>query len=221
MVGCYNGDPSVKDGDHHGVDFSLRGPVFVIGETGYRWNYGKDATGLPGNLKLGAYFNGGSAPVFGTCLAGQPSQSEQGRYGFYALGDQALLRWGDNAENRHLGVFAAFVAAPDERVNTAPYFFNAGVVAYGFLPSRPRDYAALGVAYASYSNDLRRQEEFQALTNPTFGVQTWEMTVELNYGCTVRPGWLVQPSLQYIVNPGGNKAVQNALAAGMHLVFNF
>ena len=47
------------------------------------------------------------------------------------------------------------------------------------------------------------------------------MTVELNYGCTVRPGLLVQPSLQYLVNPGGNKAVPNALAVGVNLVFNF
>jgi porin len=77
------------------------------------------------------------------------------------------------------------------------------------------------VAYASYSRDLQRAEEFQAITNPAVGVQDWEMTIELNYGCTVRPGWLVQPSLQYIVNPGGNRAVPNALAVGVNVVFNY
>lgn len=35
MVGCYNGDPEVKDGDHQGTDFTLRGPPFVIGELGF------------------------------------------------------------------------------------------------------------------------------------------------------------------------------------------
>jgi porin len=221
MVGCYNGDPGVKEGDRHGVDFSLRGPAFVIGEVGYRRNYGKDATGLPGNLKLGAYFNAGSAEVFGSGLAGRPSEAVQARYGFYVLGDQALLRWGDPAEKRHLGAFAAFVCAPDQRVNTAPYFFDAGLVAYGFLPGRPRDFAGLGVAYGSYSEDLRRAEQLQAVTSPAVGVQTWEMTVELNYGCTVRPGLLVQPGVQYIVNPGGNRSVPNALAIGVNCVFNF
>jgi porin len=54
MVGCYNGDPNVKADDRHGVDMTLHGPPFVIGEIGYRRNYGKDASGLPGNLKLGA-----------------------------------------------------------------------------------------------------------------------------------------------------------------------
>jgi porin len=221
MVGCYNGDPDIKDGDRHGVDFTMRGPPFVIGEMGYRWNYGKDLIGLPGNLKLGAYFNGGSAPVFGSGQAGVPSASVVDRYGFYAIGDQALLRWGDPAERRHLGAFAAFVAAPDERVNELPYFFDAGLVAYGFLPSRPRDFAGFGVAYGSYSSDLRRAEEVQALTAPAVSVQDWEMTLEFTYGCTVRPGLLVQPDLQYLINPGGNKAIPNALAMGVNVVFNF
>jgi len=221
MVGCYNGDPELKDGDRHGVDFTMRGPPFVIGEVGYRRNYGKDATGLPGNVKLGAYFNGGNAAVFDSGFAGQPSETEQARYGFYVLGDQALVRWGDPTEKRHLGAFAAFVCAPDQRVNTVPYFFDAGLVAYGYLPSRPRDFAGFGVAYGSYSGDLRRAEEVQAVTDPAVGVQSWEMTLELTYGCTVKPGLLVQPSLQYLINPGGNKAVPNALAIGVNVVFNF
>jgi porin len=211
----------VKEGDRHGVDFTLHGPPFVIGEVGYRRNYGQGATGLPGNVKLGAYFNGGSAAAFDSGLAGRPGETVQARYGFYALGDQALARWGDPAEKRHLGVFAAFVCAPDQRVNTAPYFFDAGLVAYGFLPSRPRDFAGFGVAYGSYSGDLRRAEEVQALTESAVGVQSWEMTLELNYGCTVRPGLLVQPCLQYLVNPGGDKAVPNALAVGLNMVFHF
>jgi porin len=221
MVGCYNGDPAVKDGGRHGVDFTLRGPPFVIGEVGYRRNYGADALGLPGNLKLGAYFNGGNAEVFGSGFAGQPGDTLQTRCGFYVLGDQAIVRWGDPSEKRHLGVFGAFACAPDQRVNPVPYFFDAGLVAYGFLPSRPRDFAGFGVAYGSFSGDLRGAEEVQALTDAAVGVQRWEMTFEWNYGCTVRPGMLVQPSLQFLVNPGGNKAVPNALAIGINVVLNF
>ena len=177
MVGCYNGDPAVKEGDRHGVDFTLRGPPFVIGEIGYRRNYGKDATGLPSNVKVGAYFNGGSAEVFDSGVAERLSETVHDRYGFYVVGDQALLRWGDPAEKRHLGAFAAFVCAPDQRVNQLPYFFDSGLVAYGLLPSRPRDFAAFGVAYGSYSADLRRGEELQALTDPSISVQSWEMTL--------------------------------------------
>jgi porin len=221
MVGCYNGDPEVKEGDRHGVDFSMRGPPFVISEIGYRWNYGKDTAGLPGNLKLGAYFNGGEAEVFGSGPAGEPSDTVRARYGFYTVADQALIRWGDPAEKRHLGTFAAFLCAPDERVNQLPYFFDTGLVAYGFLPSRPRDFVGFGVAYGSYSGDLQRAEEIQAATDFAVGVQRWEMTLEWTYGCTVRPGLLVQPDLQYLINPGGNNAIANALAIGLNVVCNF
>jgi porin len=113
------------------------------------------------------------------------------------------------------------VCAPDQRVNAAPFFFDAGLVAYGFLPSRPRDFAGFGVAYGSYSGDLRRAEEVQALAGSVVGVQNWEMTLEVNYGCTVRPSLLVQPSLQYLVNPGGNKTIPNALAIWLNVVLNF
>ena len=102
--------------------------------------------------------------------------------------------------------------------------FESGMlemVAYGFLPARPRDSAALGVAYGSYSGDLRRAETMQAVSNPAVSVQNFEMTQELTYGSTIRPGLLVQPSVQYIVNPGGNDAIPNALAAGLNVVFNF
>ena len=53
------------------------------------------------------------------------------------------------------------------------------------------------------------------------GVQNWEMTLEFTYGCTLRPGLLAPPDLQYLINPGGNKAVPNALAVGVNGVFYF
>jgi porin len=134
MTGVYNGDPAVRDPNRDGVDLSLKGPLFVIGEFGFRANYGKDATGLPANLKFGAYFNGSTFEAFDSGLPGVVgTNTEQGKYGFYVLGDQAILRWGDPAENRHLGIFAAFNLAPDQRVNSVPYFFDAGLVAYGLL----------------------------------------------------------------------------------------
>jgi carbohydrate-selective porin OprB len=116
---------------------------------------------------------------------------------------------------------AAFVCAPDPRVNTLPYFFDAGMVAYGVLPRCPRNFVDFGAAYGSYSSDLRRTEEIQALTDLAVGLQNWEMTLELTYGCTVKPGLLVQPSLEYLINPDGNKAIPNALAIGMNVAFNF
>jgi porin len=177
---------------------------------------------LPTNLKFGTYFNGGRFVAFDSSPAGGlVANTAAGNYGLYALGDQAILRWGDPGENRHLGVFAAFNWAPDQRVNPVPYFFDAGLVAYGLLPSRPRDFAGFGVVYGSYSGDLQRAEKARAVTSPSVAVQDYETTLELTYGCALRPGLLLQPDLQYIIHPGGNRVLPNALAVGVNIVANF
>ena len=104
-----------------------------------------------------------------------------------------------------------------QRVNRVPYFFDAGLVAYGPSSKRPQDFVGLAVVYGSYSRDLRLAEEF----NPaSVGVQNFEMTIELNYGWTVRPGLLLQPDLQYIVHTSGARRLHNAVAIGINIVLN-
>jgi porin len=201
MLGGYNGDPALKDGTHHGLDFSMRGPLFLIGEAGLRRNDPKAPSSPSGNVKFGAYYDGGS------------------RYGLYVLGDQVLSRWSGPEQNRHLGAFGAFTFAPDQRVNKVPYFFDTGLVAYGPLRSRPKDFAGFAVVYGSYSRDLRRAEEIQV--NPSVGIQRFEMALEWNYGFAIRPGLLLQPDMQYLVHPNGNKATPNAFAIGVNIVINW
>jgi porin len=196
MVGAYNGDPALKNGTHHGLDFSMRGPPFVIGEVGFRTEDPNATSSFSRNIKFGGYYNGGTATTF----------SSSSRYRFYLLGDQVLSRWGDPEQNRHLGAFGAFIWAPDQRVDKVPYFFDAGVVAYGPLRSRPKDFAGFAVVYGSYSRDLPQQ---------------FEMALEWNYGLSIRPGLLLQPDLQYLIHPSGNKTIPNALAIGANIVINW
>ena len=77
------------------------------------------------------------------------------------------------------------------------------------------------MAYGSYSGDQRRAEEVRAATSPSVAVKDYEMTLEWTYGYAVQPGLLLPPDLQFIINPGGNKAIQNALAIGVGVVVNF
>src|ERR1700757_3282878 len=43
MAGLYNGDPAMHENKHHGLDLSMRGPLFAIGEIGYQ------VDGVPGD----------------------------------------------------------------------------------------------------------------------------------------------------------------------------
>ena len=219
MLGAYNGDPRLKEGGRHGVDFSMRGPLFLIGEFGFRRKSQPDSTDRSGNLKLGGYYNGGTSQSFGSGLSGSPSKTVQGRYGLYVVGDQVLVRWGESAQDRHLGVFGAFTAAPDSRVNKVPYFFDTGLVMYAPFRSRAKDFTGFAVVHGAYSQDLRRAEMKQA--NPSVAVQQSETALEWNYGLAIRPGLLLQPDVQYLIHPNGNTRIGNALAIGVNIVANF
>lgn len=118
----------------------------------------KNPSRLPGNFKVGGYYNGGSVTEFAAAPAGPP-KTERGRSGFCVVADQALVHWGNSTKDRHLGVFGALTAAPDQRVNRVPYFFDTGLVAYGPSSKRPRDFVGLAVVYGSYSRGLRLAEE--------------------------------------------------------------
>jgi porin len=221
MAGAYNGDPVLKEGSRHGVDFSLRGPLFAIAEVGLRWNYGRQAKGLQRNLKAGMYFNGGSFEVLGRSPAGWQPHAVHDLYGLYILGDQAVVQWGDLAQKRHLGVFGAFLSVPDQRLNTAPYFFDTGLVAYGPAASRPKDFAAIGIAFGSYTAILQPALQPAVPVVPAITPRSTEATVEWTYGFLVKPGLILQPSIQYLIHPKGTTAIPNALAVGVNLVINF
>jgi porin len=201
MAGIYNGDPNLKSGERHGVDFSMHGPPFVIGEVGLRRNYGRDAQGLSGNLKVGAWEDGG-------------------RYGVYILGDHELLRWGASRQHRHLGLFGALVFTPDPRGNTVPVFLDGGLVLYGPTRRRANDFVGVAVVYGAYSTNT---QAMSASTLPNEGsvmttLRDFEMTIEGTYGLKLLPGFVLQPDLQYIIHPSGESRIPNALAIGVNIV---
>jgi porin len=145
MAGAYNGDAALKQGTRHGVDFSLRGPLFLIGELGVRRNYGKDNPGLASNLKLGADYDGG-------------------RTGLYLVADQELVRFGDASTGRHLGVFGAITLAAWDS-SPVPVFVDGGFVLYGPATSRPKDFVGIAAVYGAY----RDARSFEMTIEATYG----------------------------------------------------
>ncbi len=215
MAGLYNADPAVGQSNRHGLDFTLQGPAFGIGEIGWLRNQGPKATGLPGNLKLGGFALGGTVPAYDS------TRTRGGRHGFYLVADQALTRLGARAEGRQLGVFGSLVTAPNEAVSPMPLFFSTGLVVNGPFASRPKDVLALGVAYGGYSAALRRQQQAEALLDTAILPQVSELTLELSYALQLLPGLILQPGVQVLIRPGGSPSTPNALALGLNAVVSF
>ena len=122
MAGVYNGDPTLGDNDKHGVDWTMRGPLFAISEVGLSLNQEPGATGLPGNYKIGGYYQAGKVPDLfrdvdggSIALSGLPPQMHNGNGGFYVLLDQMVYRDGGADSQRGLTPFVSLLFAPSAK----------------------------------------------------------------------------------------------------------
>ena len=222
MGGVYNGDPSIRANTHHGVDFSMDGPLFAIAEVGYQRNGLPGDTGLLGNYKAGFWYDDSHFPDFTTAGRGQAPHLTHGSWGFYGLFDQVLVRFGEPVSNRGFGVTGSLIITPDQSISQMPVFFTAGVLVRGAFASRPTDVGGFGIVYGHFSNDLQDAQRRAQQFDPTVGVQRYEMALEWTYRLRfLGDAFFFQPDLQYIIRPGGTDQHANAVVLGFQSGFNF
>jgi porin len=230
--GLYNGDIArTHQLDYHGLDWSMRGPAFLIGEAVYQVNQKEDDPKYPGNYKFGMWYDGHAYQDFGTQVLGTNAGNlgfaprvRDGNFGFYGLFDQAVYPFSSPDEPilRGIGVTGCVQAAPLQDRSTMPLFVEAAILARGIWRSRPRDVAAFGVFYGLFSSDLRDAERVAQTLDPSVGVQQGETVLEWNYTFRFREGaYFVEPVTQYIIRPGGTGDIPNALVVGTQLGVNF
>jgi porin len=216
MVGVYNGDPDIRDNDRHGVDFSMRGTVFVIGEVGLQTNGLRGDAGLLGNYKVGAWYDDSTQPIFGS------TDTQRGSSGVYGLFDQVVVPFGPTHGTRGLAVLGSATFSLDPSVGQLPYFFTAGAVATGMIDARPDDQFGLGFLYGRFSDDLRSAQSDEQMLEPSTVVQDYEFVTELAYRFSFHDRSLYfQPDLQYINHPNGNEHVHDAFVIGCRVGINF
>jgi porin len=215
-AGVYNGDPAMRENKYHGVNLSMSGPLFVMGEAGYQVN------GLPGdsqrlgNYKAGGWYDHSKLTDF------ESGTSKRGSAGFYGLFDQVLVPFGTRGQNRGFGVFGSVTVAPDSRIQQLPVFYTAGVSARGPFEARPRDAVGFGIAGGYFSNHLQQAQREGLLVAPNGGIQDHETLMELTYRFDLRrSAFFIQPDLQYIIRPGGTGRLKNATVFGVQLGINF
>ena len=230
--GVYNGDiaRTHETGDH-GLDWSMRGPLFAIGEAVYQVNQLKDDTGLPGNYKFGIWYDGHSYQDFGTQVLGPKapglgivSHVRDSNFGFYGLFDQVVIRFSSPDEKilRGIGLTGCAQVAPLQDRSQLPWFFEGAILARGIFRQRPRDVAGFAFIYGRFSNNLRSAQRLAQRLDPTVGVQREEMVLEWNYTFRFRNGaYFIEPDLQYIIRPGGTGNIPNAFVVGAQIGFNF
>lgn len=203
-AGAFYSDPALNQLTTNGTEFGISASAgyFVIGEAGYRLNSEKGATGLPGRYRAGGYYDSNQYAYLD-----DSGRQQTGNHGFFLLGEQMVYRDGGPGSARGLTLFGGLIYAPQQRVNTLPWFASAGASYRGLLPGRDNDAAAFALYYGGFSRDLPGQ--------------TYELVLEWTYAIALTRWLTVQPDLQYVVNPGGRSSVGNAVVAGVQLAVEF
>ena len=227
MVALYNGDPAdpcrYEDPqlcNNHGVDFRMEGPPLLMAEGMY--NYSPD--GLRGIIKFGGWNHFGDfehllTDVAGTPIAvsGDPGLILNDNWGLYGIIDQLIWRVPGSEEAQGVGLFARFIGTPDNR-NLIDFYFDTGVTFTGMITGRPADALAVGFAYSRISDKV---SAFDIGTGEPVA-RNYESLIEVTYTYQINDGWNVQPTFQYIFQPGGNVAdVDDAAVVGARSSLNF
>ncbi len=133
--------------------------------------------------------------------------------GVYLIAEKMLF---SEAESRRgLGAFVQAGFADRERNPIASYL-GFGLHYSGILPARNHDTLGLAVAIARNGNPF-----MQYVRQNGGEVDRIETAIELTYRAQVAPWLVLQPDCQYVINPGMDPAVDNALLVGfrMELIF--
>jgi porin len=97
------------------------------------------------------------------------------------------------------------------------------------VPHRPDDKIGFAAAVARVSDNARGLDADIGFFsgNPFYPVRSSEAVIELMYQAQLKPWWMLQPDLQYVINPGGGvlnadgSLRRNALVIGVRSSLNF
>lgn len=225
----FQGNVFAQNVNRHGFRWRLdaeTGYTF-LNEAQIRWNHREEEAGLPGQFKAGAWFQtGANADVLATTTA-------SGNSGYYVIVDQMIYREPGEAAgfskdgksavdggksfkapvkiekpDQGLGWFGRVAFSPADR-NFIAFYFDTGFSYKGLIPTRDNDSLGIGFGYAQLSNGARN-----SLAGKGEVPAGAEMVLELTYQASLTPWLVVQPDLQYIINPGGTDSLSNAFVVG-------
>lgn len=130
----------------------------------------------------------------------------QGIYGFVEF-TSSTSQWSDGAVSGFLRLGSA-----NESVNQFDYYEGAGFTLSGFSASRTDDRIGLAIASVRNSREYRRLMQLSGTE-----VNDRETNIELSYFTRLNARISAQAEIQYIINPGTNVNLNNALAFGLRL----
>jgi len=218
QAAVFSGDPSGGNGSNQptalptGTVISFRGGAFFIAEASYLPNQGKNAKGLPGAYRIGAWYH--TSPRFGDqrfdntgrSLADPQSTgiplNHTGDGGVYGVIDQMFYRV-PGSDDQGLSAFVRAGGVPNDR-NLINFYADGGFIYKGLIAPRPNDKVGVAAAYARVGDNARGLDsDIGLFGNFFYPVRSGETMIEMIYQTQLAPWWMLQPEVQYIIRPAG------------------
>ena len=199
------GDPQIRN--RYGVAFRLRDAPLIFNELWFRPE-GAFPGSAPGLWKVGLWRHDGDFadqrfdPTGGKlAVTGASAFQHRGNHGFYGVIDQQVWRR-PGTDDQGLGVWGLAMVSPQDR-NLIDLFVEGGLTMKGLLESRPKDTLGLAFAYMRTSKAARAYyEDGYAAGTGLRPIQSFELVAELTYQAILSDKVTLQPSVQYVRNPG-------------------
>lgn len=181
----YDGDPGNFETNRFNLQWNINSKegAFSIAEVEYnRYLDGQ----VSGTYKLGSYYHTGTFLNYT-----DTSTFHKGNYGIYAIVDQALFNRSLHA-GRGLCLYFQGGITP-QQFNQVAYYVGTGLRYHGIISNRYYDELGVAVAHTSMGKAFR-----QAYQIPKHSETAIEATYKFDFGRK----YSIQPSLQYVLNPG-------------------
>lgn len=184
--------------------------ALIFHELGWLPELGIGSMRLPGHYRIGgfAHTDRDSFPDFDS------GETKRGNHGFYFTATQKVWQPSPDDE-RGLGLFFRHGIAPSS-TNFVPFYLDGGINYFGLFPGRPEDVLGIGFAHSRISSAASRANALDG------GLPLdHETVIEGTYQINLSERAFIQPSLQYVVNPGGSPIASGAMVAGIRAGFSF
>ncbi|HEY5105238.1 MAG TPA: carbohydrate porin [Caulobacteraceae bacterium] len=141
-----------------------------------------------------------------------PQRQLGGNAGLYGLAEGKLLAK-PGAEDAGLSGWIRIGVANGD-INPIANYIGSGLVYTGLIAGRDKDEIGVAINRAGFGDPIRLAE---ARAGRRIGEA--ETTLEATYRYTVRDWLNIQPDVQYVIHPGGDLALANALVVGVRFAF--
>jgi len=199
--GVYDGDPGSETSNPNSLKWSLNKTdgAFFIHELVYEKKKDSSVNSI---FKLGLW-NHIQKQIF-------DGFEQYNSQGIYFIGEKKIFQLEDDVKRVN---FFTQVGFSLNQYNPVKSYWGGGFVYHGIFSNRENDAGGIAIAHSRFSDYYQSQFSMDKLQSET--------ALEISYEFVFSNPLVLKPNVQYIINPGTNTSIPNALMALVRMSYSW